>query len=38
MRHLQLDHGGVVAGQALVRGIHERLSIARVQDVFHCCK
>lgn len=35
-RHLQLDHCGVVAGQALVRGVHERLSTARPQDVFHC--
>lgn len=32
-RHLQLNHGGVVAGQALVRSIHERLSSAREQDV-----
>ena len=33
-RHLQLNHGGVVAGKALVRGVHERLSTTRPQDVF----
>ena len=35
LRHLQLNHSGVVAGQAAVRGIHERLSFPQGQGVSH---